>query len=272
MNRCLARLALLLPTTVFAASARALDWPQWQGPNRDGVSAETGLLKEWPKDGPPLAWKVKNLGGGYSAPSIAAGRIYGMSKRDGKEVVWALNEADGKEQWATPIGTLIRQSMSQGEEGPGCTPTIDGDRLYAIGNGGDFACLQVADGKVIWQHSLVRDFGGHPPMWAYRESPLVDGDNVICTPGADDAMLVALNKMSGETIWKSKVPAPAAAPPAGGGRGFGGRRGGFGGGSGAAYASAIAIDFQGQRQYVQFTAKGLVGVAASDGKFLWQIP
>jgi outer membrane protein assembly factor BamB len=279
MKRSLACLAVLLTASIFAPSAAALDWPQWQGPNRDGVSAETGLLKEWPKDGPPLAWKVTDLGGGYSAPSIAAGRIYGMSKRDGKEVVWALNEADGVELWATPIGTPIHQMMSQGEEGPGCTPTVDGDRLYAIGNGGDFACLHVADGKVLWQHSLVRDFGGKPPMWAYRESPLVDGDKVVCTPGADDAMLVALNKMSGETIWKSKVPAAAAPTPGGGVAGPGvpgsvpggpGGGRGFGGGSGAAYASAIAIDFQGQRQYVQFTAKGLIGVSASDGKFLWR--
>src|SRR5436305_610300 len=140
MKRYVWYVALLLTgSTACAASPGAFDWPQWQGPNRDAVSTETGLLKEWPKEGPPLAWKVKGLGGGYSAPSVAAGRIYGMSKRDGKEVVWALNEADGKELWATPIGQPIRQAMSQGEEGPGCTPTVDGDRLYAIGNGGDFA-------------------------------------------------------------------------------------------------------------------------------------
>jgi outer membrane protein assembly factor BamB len=280
--------AVAVVSTLPTVAAPAADWPQWQGPDRNSVSKEMGLLREWPKDGPPLAWKVTGLGGGYSAPAVAAGRIYGMSKRDGKEVVWALNEADGKELWATPIGLPARQGMSQGEEGPGCTPAVDGDRVYAIGNGGDLACLHVADGKVVWQKSMVRDFGGQPPMWAYRESPLVDGDKVVCTPGAADAMMVALNKLSGETIWKSKVPAPsgggdAAGPgtlgrPGGaggaggpGGRGFGGRRGGFGGGgAGAAYASAIAINFEGQRQYVQLVARGLIGVSAADGKFLWR--
>ena len=157
------------------------------------------------------------------------------------------------------------------------------------------ACLQVKDGKIIWQRSLTRDFGGRPPMWSYRESPLVDGEKVIYTPGGQDAMLAALDKLTGKTIWKSQVPGgsgggpsgpsgpgggpgglggpggPGGGPgsPGGGPRGFGRGPGGFGG-SGAAYASAIAIDFEGQRQYVQLTAKALVGVAASDGKFLWR--
>src|SRR4051812_9649009 len=249
-------LAVSVLSTFAARSARATDWPQWQGPDRNAVSKETGLLKEWPKDGPPLAWKVKGLGGGYSAPSVAAGRLYGMSKRGGKEVVWALNEADGKELWATPIGVPAPQGMQRGVEGPGCTPAVDGDRVYAIGNGGDLACLQVADGKVVWQKSLVRDFGGRPPNWAYRESPLVDGDKLVCTPGANDAMIVALNKMTGEILWKSQVPtaaptnaaptrpaptrpAPSSSAPAGGGGRPGGRRGPGGGAAGAAYSSAI---------------------------------
>jgi outer membrane protein assembly factor BamB len=162
--------------------------------------------------------------------------------------------------------------MPQGKEGPGCTPTVDGDRMYVIGVGGTLACLMVADGKIVWQHSMTQDFGGQVPTWSYRESPLVDGDKVICTPGGEDATMVALNKLTGETIWKSKVPDAPAAAPGGQGRGPGGRggRGGFGTPSGAAYASAIAIDSEGERQYVQLTAKALVGVAASDGKFLWR--
>jgi outer membrane protein assembly factor BamB len=143
------------------------------------------------------------------------------------------------------------------------------------------ACLQVADGKIVWQRSLTQDFGGRVPTWSYRESPLVDGDKVICTPGGEDATLVALNKSTGDPIWKSKLPAAAGGRgPAGdragaGGRGRGGSgrgRGGFGGGppSGAAYSSAIAIDFEGERQYVQLTANALIGVSASDGKLLWR--
>jgi outer membrane protein assembly factor BamB len=224
------------------------DWPQWQGPDRSAVSREHGLLKEWPKDGPPLAWKIKGLGGGYSAPSIAAGRIFGMSNRGDKEVVWALSEMDGKELWVTPLGPAFRQSRPQGKEGPGCTPTVDGERLYVLGLGGDLACLQVRDGKILWQVNLTRDFGGRIPTWSYRESPLIDGNKVICTPGGPDATVAALDKLTGKTIWKSPVldnPEPA-------------------------YASAIAIDFDGQREYVQLTKTALIGVAASDGKFLWR--
>ena len=250
---------------VATSDAGAADWAQWQGPDRDAVSQEHGLLKEWPKGGPPLSWEIKDLGGGYSAPSIANRRIFGMSKREGKDVVWALAESDGKTQWVTPLGPSPSQRMPQGQEGPGCTPTVDGDRLYAIGNDGTIACLQVADGKIIWQRSMTRDFDGRAPMWSYRESPLVDGDKVICTPGGKDATIVALDKLKGNTIWKSKVPVDSSGSS-------GGPRGGRGRPdmSAAAYASAIAIDFDGQRQYVQLTAKALVGVAASDGKFLWR--
>src|SRR5688572_13508781 len=266
---------------VFAASsAQAADWPQWQGPERNAVSKETGLLKEWPKDGPPLAWKVSGVGGGYSSPSIAGGQIFGMSNRGSDEVVWARNEADGKELWVTPLRPVVSQGMRQGIEGPGCTPTVDGDRIYVIGMGGDLVCLNAKDGKIVWQKNFTRDFGGNLPTWRFNESPLVDGDKVICTPGGPDAMMVALNKMTGETIWKSQLPAAPEANPAagggGGGCGQGGRGGGPGGrggrgpGAGAGYSSAIAIDFEGQRQYVQLTARALIGVAASDGKLLWR--
>jgi outer membrane protein assembly factor BamB len=264
---------------LFLTSARAEDWPQWRGPSRDGKSADTGLLKEWPKDGPPLAWKIDTLGGGYSAPSVAAGRVFGMSNRGDKEVVWALSEKDGSEIWVTPLGPAFSQQPSQGKEGPACTPTVDGERLYVEGLAGNVACLQVQDGKILWQRSLTEDFGGRRPMWSYRESPLVDGDNVIVTPGGADALLAALNKLTGATVWKAGMPdSPAGASGApgdsGGGSGGPGRagrgRGGPGGGAGAAYASPLVVDFEGQRQYVQLTASALVGVAASDGKSLWR--
>jgi outer membrane protein assembly factor BamB len=273
LNRIFALLTFAL-TSCWTALAAADDWPQWQGPNRDAVSKETGLLKQWPKNGPPLTWQINRLGGGYSAPAIAAGRLFGLSNRGDQQVVWALSESDGKELWATPLGAAYREGRPQGSEGPGCTPTVDGERLYVLGASGDLACLQANDGKIVWQRSLPRDFGGRIPTWRYNESPLVDGDKVICTPGGEEDNLVALNKLTGNVIWKSPPPSAvaggAAAAP---GRG---RRGGAGGGragfkeSGASYASAIAIDFEGQRQYVQFTAKALIGVAASDGKLLWQ--
>ena len=238
----------LLTAIAFASSPESFDWPQWQGPDRNAISKEKGLLKEWPKAGPPLAWKITGLGGGESAPSIAAGRIYGMSNRGADEVVWALSEKDGKTIWVTRLGPAFQQQEPPGKDGPGCTPTVDGERLYVIGLGGDVSCLQIRDGKIVWQRSFQRDFGGEVPIWSFRESPLVDGDKVICTPGGEGATIVALDKLTGKTIWKSQVPDDPK----------------------AAYASAIAIDFAGQRQYVQLTAKALVGVAASDGKFLWR--
>ena len=258
---------LSLPTPV----ANADDWPQWQGPDRNAVSKEKGLLQEWPNDGPPLVWTAKDLGGGDSMPSVAAGRIYGMSNRGDDEVVWAISESDGKPVWTTPLRRATAQQFPQSQEGPSCTPTVDSDRLYVIGLSGDISCVQAADGKVVWHRSMIDDFGGRPPMWSFRESPLVDGDKVICTPGADEAMMVALDKLTGKTIWKTKMPA-AAAPPSANAGGPGGFGRGFGRGpqAGAAYASAIAIEFGGQRQYVQFAAKAVIGVAAADGKFLWR--
>lgn len=252
---------------ILLSPAFALDWPQWQGPDRNGISKERGLLQEWPKDGPPLAWKVGELGGGDSAPSVAAGQIFGMSNRGEEEVVWALSEKDGKQLWVTRLGSAFKQRMSQSKEGPACTPTVDGERLYVLGLGGDLACLQTRDGKVVWQVSLQNDFSAQPPPWSFRESPLVDGNRVICTPGAADALMVALDKLTGKTIWKSTMPGGSADSAAA----SGGQRGpGVVSRSEASYASPIVIEFEGQRQYVQLTAKSLVGVAASDGKFLWR--
>jgi alcohol dehydrogenase (cytochrome c) len=213
MNRFLcSALVVLLAADSFADAPTAYDWPQWQGHHRDGISSETGLLQEWPADGPPLAWRVNGLGGGDSAPSIAEGRIFGMSNRGEEEVVWALSESDGKELWVRSLGPALQQQFPQSKEGPGCTPTVDGDHLYVLGMSGALACLRVADGEIVWQRDLKDDFGGVAPMWNFRESPLVDGDKLICTPGAEDATLVALDKMTGEVVWKSKPPEGSSTP------------------------------------------------------------
>lgn len=241
-------LALAISSAAFAESPGAFDWPQWQGPERSSISNERGLLNEWPNDGPSLAWKVNGLGGGDGAPAVAAGRIIGMGNRGDDEVVWALEETDGGTLWTKRLGPAFRQGRRQGKEGPGCTPTVDDERLYVLGMGGNLACLRVEDGEIVWQRSLTDDFGGSVPPWSYRESPLVDGDRVICTPGGEGATLVALDKLTGKTVWQSQVP----------------------GSPKAAYSSAIAIEAAGQRQYVQLTQQTLVGVAAADGKFLWR--
>jgi outer membrane protein assembly factor BamB len=212
------------------------------------VAHETGLLKSWPPDGPRLVWKAEGLGGGHSTPSISHGRVFGMSYRGQDEVVWALEAASGKPLWSTRIAPANFSIGQQARSGSNSTPTVDGDRLYALGESGDLVCLQVADGKLLWTKNLVNDFGGRVPGWGYSESPLVDGEKVIATPGGSGATLVALNKENGDVIWKAQVPA----------------------GNNAQYASAIIADVDSQRQYIQFLGGGVVGIAAKDGKFLWR--
>jgi outer membrane protein assembly factor BamB len=229
-----------------AFEAKPFDWPQWQGPSRTAISHETGLLKTWPKDGPPLAWKATGLGDGYSTPSVAGGRVFTMGNREGTEYVLALDEKGGKEVWATATGPV--RANGGGYAGPRCTPTVDGDLLYALGLNGDLVCLESATGELRWKKDLRKDFDGRPGGWGYSESPLVDGDRLIVTPGGKAATLVALDKKTGDTVWKAQVPQ----------------------GDGAAYSSVIAADLDGQRQYIQFLSRGVVGVAAADGKFLWR--
>jgi outer membrane protein assembly factor BamB len=237
----------LLVSLVLTTAVRADDWPQWRGPQRDGTSKETGLLKEWPKDGPKLLWENKDVGGGYSTPAIVGDRIYMMTNTKDEESCVALDVKDGKPVWSTKIGKV---GKNEGPQYPGTrsTPTVDGDRIYVLGSDGDVACLERDGGKLVWTKNIKKEFGGKPGMWAYSESVLIDGDTLICTPGGEKATLVALKKKDGETIWKCAVP----------------------GGNEAGYASAIAVEAGGVRQYVQFLAKGLVGVEAKSGKFLWR--
>jgi outer membrane protein assembly factor BamB len=239
---------LALIILAIASPSSADDWPQWRGSNRDGVSKETGLLKEWPAEGPKLLWQAKEMGGGYSTLSVVGEWIYVMGNEGMEnEFVQALAVKDGKRAWSTRVGKV---GKNEGPQYPGSrsTPTVDGDLLYALGSDGDLACVEKANGKVRWSKNLRSDFGGKPGNWVYAESPLVDGDLLVCTPGGSDATIVALNKKSGETIWKSAVP----------------------GGEQAAYASAIVVDFGGVKQYVQFLQKGVVGVDAKTGKLLWR--
>ena len=254
--RCLRRVLVrltLASVVVSAASAvpAASDWPQFRGPNRDGVCTETGLMKEWPEGGPKLLWQLKGLGRGYSTVAIVGTNLYTMGDRrlaGGGEAqfVLAFDLATRKELWATRIGPPH-------SDGPRSTPTVDGELLYAIGTEGELVCLETATGRLRWQKSLPRDFGGKMMSdWKFSESPLVDGQQLVCTPGGKEATLVALDKKTGETIWKCPVP-PL----------------GNGGKDGAAYASMIAADIDGVRQYVQIIGRGAVGVDAQTGRFLW---
>jgi outer membrane protein assembly factor BamB len=233
------------------------DWPAWMGPDRTGVSGETGLLKQWPKSGPKLLWKVQDIGEGYSTPSIASGKIYLVSNRgNNDEFVLALNFKDGSKIWERRIGKVGPNRSPANYPGSRSTPTVDGDTVYVLGSDGDLACLDAAKGEVRWQKNLGVDFDGKPGMWAYAESPLIDGDVLICTPGGDTATLVALHKSNGEVIWKTAVSGKAM------GDGLNSNT--------AAYASAIVATVGGVKQYIQVLTGGMVGVAAKDGKLLWR--
>ena len=182
------------------------DWPQWQGPDRTAVSKETGLLQEWPKDGPPLAWKGTGLGQGMGGIAVSGGRIY-TTGDDAERTAWlyAFNEADGKPVWSAKIGKGGNPGNIFKPFGPRATPTVNGDQLYILGQNGDLVCFTADEGKEVWRVNYVKDFGGIMPVWGFSESPLVDGERIICTPGAADGVLMALDKKTGEPIWKCKV-------------------------------------------------------------------
>ncbi len=240
---------LVASVMLLSGGAYGDDWPQWRGQKRDGISKETGLLKEWPKDGPKLLWQIKNLGGGYATPSVVGGRVYLMNNKGVEdEFVTALEVKDGSQVWSTRIGKVGNPDQQPNFPAARSTPTLDGTSLYALGSDGDLVCLESASGKVRWKKSLRPDFGGKPGAWAYSESPLVDGDVLVCTPGGAQATIVALNKGNGEVIWKSAVP----------------------GGDTAGYASIVVADGGGVKQYIAYTAGGVVGVDAKTGKFLWR--
>jgi len=227
----------------------AADWPQWRGPQRDGISRETGLLREWPAEGPKLLWQVKDIGHGYSTPAVVGDRLYVLGNRgQANEFVQALDIKDGRQVWSMRLGNVGPNTPAANYPGARSTPTVDGALLYALGSDGNLACLESATGKLRWQKNLRADFGGRTGNWAYAESPLIDGNVLVCTPGGSEATLVALNKRTGDVIWKSAVP---GADP-------------------AAYSSAIIVEFGGLKQYVQFLGNGVVGVDARSGKFLWR--
>lgn len=244
-TRLLCSLALIsLATTGLYAA----DYSQWRGPNRDGHSGETGLLQEWPADGPRLLWQINTMGAGYSTPSVVGDRLYLLSNEELDESVIALSTKDGSRIWANRIGKVGRPDQRPSYPGARSTPTVDGNHLFALGSDGDLVCFETGTGTEIWRKHLRNDFGGEYGTWAYAESPLVDGDKLICTPGGTESTMIALNKRTGELIWKCPVPE----------------------GSAAGYSSVLATELHGVKQYIQFLTSGLMGVDASTGKLLWR--
>ncbi|HMP00875.1 MAG TPA: PQQ-like beta-propeller repeat protein [Gemmatales bacterium] len=247
---------LLISASLFLLASTVggheLDWPQFRGPQRLARSPETGLLKSWPTDGPSVHWMARDLGTGYSTPTIAQGRIYGMSYRGSDEGVWCLDENNGNELWWTAIGKVPRRVSGQDlsyNDGPRSSPTVDGGFIYVLGTGGELACLSASDGKIKWRKNLEKDLDGKMmSMWGFSESVFIDGDKLICTPGGDKATMVALRKRDGSEVWRASVP----------------------GAGGAGYGSVTPIDVGGFRIYMNWVKTGLLGIDAKTGKLLWR--
>jgi outer membrane protein assembly factor BamB len=247
MRRTRAAVLLCLITLPLLAA----DWPQWRGPNRDGVSTETGLLKEWPKEGPKLAWKADLQGVGYGSPSVAGSKLFinaAGDNKDGKsEFTVCLNAKTGEQLWKADLPAGAGGYTTNWGSGPRSSPTIDGDAVYVLGARGDLVRLKATDGSKVWAVNLPKDFGGNIPGWGYCESVLIDSDHLICTPGGKKGTLLALNKADGKLVWQSSE----LTDPAG-------------------YASIIVADIGGVRQYITQTNTAAVGIRAKDGKLLWR--
>jgi len=220
------------------------DWPQWRGPNRDGISPVRGLMKRWPSGGPQRVWTATGLGKGYASVAVVNGKVYTVGKRGSSEYLICLDDTDGKQAWVCEVG--------KGDHSNG-TPTVDGDRVYCIGLAGDLLCADAESGREIWRRNFGKDYGGKMmSQWGFSESPLVDGDKLVCTPGGPRALIVALNKRTGKGIW---------ATPLSGGSSKGK--------DGAGYSSIVISEAGGVKQYVQLVGRGVVGVSATSGKLLW---
>ncbi len=235
----------ILLTLALATTASALDWPQWRGPDRTDLSKETGLLKQWPAEGPKQVWIFKNAGQGYSGPSIVGGKFFTLGTRDGQEILLALDANTGKELWTHPLGSILGNGWG---DGPRSTPSVDAGKVYALSGPGTLACVSDADGKEVWT-TKMSDAGGKVPGWGYTESPLVDGAQVVVTPGGGKGAVAAYDKMTGKLLWQSKDFT-----------------------DGAQYSSIVAATINGEKQYVQLTMQSIVGLSPKDGAVLWKQP
>lgn len=236
----------LIATLAVGLLAKPTDgtFSQWRGLNRDGVYHEQNLLKSWPDKGPKMLWTAGYLGKGYSSAAVTKNTIFTTGMIDGTGFVFAFNKA-GKLLWKTPYG----QEWSRNYEGSRTTPTVVGDRLYIEGTGGEVFCLNSGNGDVVWKTSLIEKYGARKIRWGLVESLLIDGDQLICTPGGTETNLIALNRHDGSLLWSSK-----------------------GVGDKAAYCSPTVFEHGGKRTIVTMTGKSILGVNAENGKLLWSHP
>ncbi len=230
-----------------SAVSQAADWPQWRGPARDGISLETGLLAKLPAAGPKLVWKSTGLGSGYSSVAVVGDRIYTAGESPESSFVFALDATSGKQLWATKLGKPGAPGWG-GFAGPRATPTFADGSLYTIDQWGELVCFAAADGNELWRKHLEQDLGGKRPEWGFSESPLVDGDHVLVTPGGSKGAIVALDRKTGRSIWQTT----GFTDP-------------------AHYSSLVLATIGGVKQYIQLTAENVVGVSVK-GEVLWKAP
>ena len=236
--------ALLLSILATFTTAGAADWPRWLGPHRDGISNETGLLKSWPEAGPEREWLFENAGSGYAGFSIVDGKLFTMAGRDDKCQLIALDASTGKELWSTDLGPMLTNDWG---DGPRSTPTVENGLVYALGGKGNLVCVRAADGSEVWRTNLIDDLDGTEPNWGYAESVLLDGDQLLCTPGGKEGEIAALDKATGKVRWRATELDDTAH-----------------------YSSIVRAEINGQPQYVQLLEKRLVGISPDDGRVLWQ--
>jgi outer membrane protein assembly factor BamB len=234
-------LVWLVAAGLLEGQAGPAEWFQWRGANRDGIAADTGLLQDWPKSGPPVAWRTGGLGNGYSSFSTSGGRLYTLGARGGTEYVVALDRATGKKVWETQNG---RRYQNDRGDGPRSTPTVDGDRLFVLGGSGDLTCLDAATGNKVWSINIVSKFGGVNPYWGYSESPLVVGDRILVNAGGRRASIVAVSKADGATLWQQHN-------------------------DGAGYSSPMLMRTGSLSQVIFFTDNRTLAVDPRDGRLLW---
>lgn len=234
-----------------SGSAGGSQWPAFRGPNRDGISPDSGLLKEWPEGGPKQLWVYDQAGMGYSGVSIVDGHLYTMGTRGDDVTIICVDVATGKELWAEAVSKDDQQGYSAGwGHGPRSTPTYSEGHIYGIDPKGAVVCLNAETGAAVWKKHLIDDFKGKPGGWGFAESPLIDGAHLILAPGGEEAGMVALDKKTGEVIWKSSELKPGKAE----------------------YATIIPAEINGIKQYVKLFEQQLVGVGAADGKVIWTSP
>lgn len=203
---------LLLAWILGVPSARGDDWPQWLGPQRDGVWRETDILEKFPAGGPKVLWRTK-ISGGYAGPAVADGKVYVTDyvADNKKERIFCLNVSDGKVVWKHEYDCTYRISYPAG---PRCTPIVAGGKVYTLGAMGDLLCLTADKGEVVWSVNFPRDYQVRPPIWGFSANPLLDGDRLICMVGGKDSCVVAFHKDTGKQVWAAlDAREPGYAPP-----------------------------------------------------------